>query len=268
MSWGKKRAPWVLGLVLIVGVATWFGVRKATHKAPPAPVAPTEITADLTGQIKAVKEFFVSIKSGGRLDKILVPEGSSVEQGAIIGMLDVNDRKSRVESALSGFSLATSDLGRIRSLYRSGAGTRQELDEATSRYDIKKAELTQARQNLEDGLIRAPIKGRLAVFAFSVGDVIPDGARVAIVEDQSSYYVTGRLDAVTGLKAGQPAKVRLQSLENGATKSEEVAGTLNPLSVTPSGETDVRLEFPNLPPGFTVRQPVRAELKIAKTATM
>ncbi|MEY4632317.1 MAG: hypothetical protein RIQ81_2437 [Pseudomonadota bacterium] len=162
---------------------------------------PAEVTfmAGYTDQIqcmtrpRALAETFLSVQHGGRLDRLLKNPGDPVKAGDIIAVVDETANAAGLKSALSGFRHAQADDGRIASLYRSGAVTREEFDATRSRLDVKRAELEQARQKVEDGIVRSPVDGVLATVVFKPGDKVPDGGRVAAVEDPEGTQATCRM---------------------------------------------------------------------------
>lgn len=144
---------------------------------------------------RALAETFLSVQHGGRLDRVMKKPGEPVRAGEIIAVVDETANAAGLKSALSAFRHAQADDGRIASLYRSGAVTREEFDATRSRMDVKRAELEQARQKVEDGIVRSPVDGVLSTIVFKPGDKVPDGGRVAAVEDPEGTQATCRLPA-------------------------------------------------------------------------
>ncbi len=147
------------------------------------------------GRPKSLVETYLSVQHGGRLDLLNKPAGSSVKTGEIIAVIDRTANAAGLKSALSGYRLAQSEYSRTSSLFRSGSTTREQMDTARSNADVKRAELEQAKQRVEDSIVRSPIDGVVSVLVFKVGDKVPDGGRVAAVEDPTGTQLTCRLPA-------------------------------------------------------------------------
>lgn len=142
---------------------------------------------------RALGETYLSVQHGGRLEEVLLKAGSPVKAGQIIAIVDRTANAAALKSALSAFRLAASDYQRSSSLLRSGSATREEADSNRSKLDVKRAELEQAKQQVEDGIIRSPIDGIVSVVVFKIGDKVPDGGRIAAVEDPNGTQASCRL---------------------------------------------------------------------------
>jgi RND family efflux transporter MFP subunit len=140
--------------------------------------------------ITAEKYIAIGVRVPGRIERFLVDEGDHVDAGALLAELDDRDYRAQVgraEAALrlaeANRKLAESDRGRIRTLFREGVASRQELDQVESRFDVAAAtvaqaqnELTQARTNLDDTKLRSPVRGVVLAKLRGVGEIaVPGG---------------------------------------------------------------------------------------------
>lgn len=188
---------------IVVGLVLLLIVKKQIDKNKPMELPTAALEARelfephlvVEGQITAAQEVFLSINKGGRLDEVHVKEGSPVTAGQVLMVVDAASRRAGLGNALSGFNLAREDVRRFETLYQVGSATLQDVDDAKSKREAKRADLETAKKTLEDGIIRSPIAGVVAFVAYSRGDVVADGARLAVVEDRSEYKITGRAPA-------------------------------------------------------------------------
>ena len=140
--------------------------------------------------ITAEKYIAIGVRVPGRIERFLVDEGDHVENGQLLAELDARDYRAqtgRAEAALrlaaANRKLAEADRGRIRELYRQGVASRQELDQAESRFDVMAAsvaqaqnEVAQARANLDDTKLRSPVRGVVLAKLKGVGEIaVPGG---------------------------------------------------------------------------------------------
>jgi RND family efflux transporter MFP subunit len=196
----ERRKRKVLAGAAFLALLFWLGLR---GKAKQVHLEPADVTflagytdhVQCTTRPRSIAETFLSVQHGGRLDRLLKKSGDPVKAGDIIAVVDETANAAGLKSALSAFRHAQADDGRIASLYRSGAVTREEFDATRSRLDVKRAELEQARQKVEDGIVRSPVDGVLATIVFKTGDKVPDGGRVAAVEDPDGTQATCRVSS-------------------------------------------------------------------------
>lgn len=140
--------------------------------------------------ITAEKYIAIGVRVPGRIERFLVDEGDHVEAGQLLVDLDARDYRAQAGRSAASLrlaeanrKLAESDLARIRSLSREGVVSRQELDQAESRYEVAAAtvsqaenELAQARANLDDTKLRSPVRGVVLAKLRGVGEIaVPGG---------------------------------------------------------------------------------------------
>lgn len=98
----------------------------------------------------------------GRLEKIVVKDGSRVKNGDILGVLDRYDQAKR-------------DYERLNKLYQAGGSDKQSLEHA---------ELL-----MKDQMIVAPVDGVVLLKVREAGEVVPAGSTVVLVGDDSEMWV-------------------------------------------------------------------------------
>jgi HlyD family secretion protein len=102
----RRRWPWLLGALLLVGAAAALLVPRKTAVQVSAVLAayPSQQYADLTasGYVVAQRRAAVASKGTGRLVELRVREGSVVKQGDLIGRLDASDVQAAVAASQAG----------------------------------------------------------------------------------------------------------------------------------------------------------------------
>ena len=155
------------GLLAFIGIGLW-------KAATPAP-------APLQGQVDA-RTIEVAPKIPGRIEKVLVKEGDTVEAGAVMVKIDIpeisaklgqvtaqeqaaqakarlveegarkekiREAKSMFESAKGALQLAEKTFSRVNALYKEGLVSAQKFDEAKAALDTARG-LTRAAQSVYD----------------------------------------------------------------------------------------------------------------------
>ncbi|MEZ4752128.1 MAG: HlyD family efflux transporter periplasmic adaptor subunit [Bdellovibrionota bacterium] len=228
-------------VLLLIGAVFFYlsGGFKKEHASDSltssTPVKRFELSAK--AELRPANEGYAVVIKGGRLDRILKPAGTEVKENEILAVVDETERKTQLESALSRFKLAKINYERIGRLYRSGATSREEYDEANSTFTVRTAELKAAKQELNNSLVRSPLDGTVAMVAYTIGDVTPDGARVAIVEDRKNYHLRLSLPRKDQKALGDKVTVKLPAALG------EVEGDLRVLNEIGEGPADAIVEF-------------------------
>lgn len=130
---------------------------------------------------------------GGTLDTLTVDEGSAVEEGQVIGR--VSDPKvtlqlvaldARIKATEARRKLADTQLERVAALRKKGTVSQAALDEAQTNMDVVVAEIAALRaeravvaQQVKEGDIVAPTKGRVLNVLATAGTVVQPGEVIA-----------------------------------------------------------------------------------------
>jgi membrane fusion protein (multidrug efflux system) len=181
--------------------------------APPPPavsvveVAPQEVTpsAAFVGRVVAVDKVDLRARVTGFLKQRLFTEGQDVKTGALLFVIEqppfqaqvaqANAEVARTEASLAE---ANATLQRVQEAVKSGAVSKQELDQATAKAQeaqaqvlAAKAQLQIAQLNLSYTEIEAPISGRIGLANYTVGNLVgPDSGVLATIVSQDPIYVT------------------------------------------------------------------------------
>lgn len=140
--------------------------------------------------ITAEKYIAIGVRVPGRIERYLVDEGDRVEAGQPLVELDARDYRAQVGRAKASLrlsraqrDLARLQLDRVRKLFAEGVSSKEELDQAVSRHAVTDAEvaraeneLAQTRVNLDDTVLRSPVRGVVLAKLKAVGEVaVPGG---------------------------------------------------------------------------------------------
>lgn len=167
---------------------------------------------------------------GGTITSLAIQRGDRVAQGQVIAMVTDPKLQAQIDAldaAIAGLqsqlAQAALDLGRARTLARTGAGSREALDKAetaervaASQLKARIAERAVVIQQKDEGAVLAPSAGRVLDVPLIQGSVVLQGDTVATIAEQN--YVL-RLDVperhAAFLKLGDT--VRFEGQELGET---------------------------------------------------
>jgi len=115
--------------------------------APPAAPRASAAYVAAEGKVEAMPGYDIDVGTGelnGKLDKILVKEGDSVQAGQVVAILQNEELRAAVSRAESGLQVARSKLAEIK------AGARkEEIREAAAAWEGAKAVLQEAAAQLK-----------------------------------------------------------------------------------------------------------------------
>lgn len=226
-----RLAVIVLGLIVVLVVL--FSVLQKQE--------PRELLAIAgTGTIETT-EIDIGSKIAGRVERVLLDEGDEADSGEVLIELDhreldaqlaqakasINVAKTRMDQAKSELENVGTNLKRIRELYKAGSATKKELDDLETRYklasdqyrlvshqyDQSQAALEVIRAQLENAIIRSPIKATVLQRNANPGEVVFPGIALLTLADLSSVWLKIYVkETQLGLvKLGQKAKVKVDS---------------------------------------------------------
>ncbi len=144
------------------------------------------------GQFSAVNRVELRAQVGGTLTQINFKDGDIVHKGDLLFEIDPepyqiksSEATATLEAANARLALAVRQLARAQELQRSEAGTVENVDQkvaeqhaAQAAVDSAKAEVRDARFDLDRCRIYAPFSGRMGTHLVSVGNLI-SGSRAA-----------------------------------------------------------------------------------------
>ena len=173
--------------------------------------APTVVAV---GTLGAKEEIPLGFKIGGVVARVNAEAGRSVRAGTVLAELAQNEIAAEVEKASQGHAKAQRDLTRARSLYRDSVATLEQLQDATTAFDIAASNLKIAEFNLQYSVIRAPSDGVVLRRMAEPSQLVQAGAPVVLFRtDRRGLVMRAGLpdrDAVR-IKPGDVATVRFDA---------------------------------------------------------
>jgi membrane fusion protein, macrolide-specific efflux system len=260
----RARWPWLLALPLLAGGGLLWARRGG---ADPAPIDPALVVVATRGSLvvdvletgKVVPRERVELKSkvAGQVTEVKVDEGSHVEKGQLVLVLDPLDAQRDVSRARADVARGRADvelarivLERKRQSVEAAVAPVSDLDAARGDLRAKEAtleglgvSLAAAEDRWRYTRIYAPISGTVIQRGIQPGEVVVpgvqstfDGKALLVVADLSTLLVKIDLNQidVARVRLGQVATVTLDALPG---RSWEATVTkISPGSVRPPGK--------------------------------
>ena len=201
-----------------------------------------ELTSVVTGKVIPEDEVEIKPQLNGIIEKILVEEGDTVQNGQLIAVIKVvPDERSvygaQAQVTSSKFNLENGEkqLNRAKELFAKQIISQQEFEDAELRYNSAKENLKAAENDLEiimngsvagsstaNTNIRATLSGTILEIPVEVGDQViaannfNAGTSVAIIADLSQMIFEGKVDEaeVGNLTNGMKIIVSMAAIPN------------------------------------------------------
>ena len=196
----SKKAWLVISLVILIFVAAiYFLMRPKTQPAalPTVEVQTVEtdsvnIYGEYVGRIRAQQFVEIHARVEGYLENMLFKEGSYIEKGQTLFVIDprlykahANKARAQLNKARAQAQKAQRDLNRIKPLYAQNAASQLDLDNATAAYEsataeviVSEADLTQAELTLGYTRVSSPISGYISERVADIGTLVgPSGGK-------------------------------------------------------------------------------------------
>jgi len=188
-----------------------------------------------SGNLEAVQSVEVLAKVAGQADTQPVEEGTSVAQGDVLVQLDPNEYRLAAARAQAELDKKRADLTRYQEMLDQGVVSRVDFDQAV--YDARQSELAleQARIDLKEATVLAPISGVISSREVELGARVSAHQKLftIVTPDRLWVHVFVPEADLPGLAVGQVASVSSDVLASsyGGTV-ERIAPIVDPQSGT------------------------------------
>lgn len=194
------RRQWIVAVAALAAVAAlliWL-LRPQTQQPVYPIVAVEPVTTDnvniygeYVGRIRAQQFVEVHARVEGYLEQMLFAEGTHVNKGQTLFVIDpklyrarANRARAQLNKARAQALKAERDLNRIRPLYEQNAASQLDLDNAIAAYEsaaadvkVSEANLTQAEMTLGYTTVRSPISGYISERSADIGTLVGPGGQ-------------------------------------------------------------------------------------------
>ena len=190
------RRQWIVAVAALAAVAAlliWL-LRPQTQQPVYPIVAVEPVTTDnvniygeYVGRIRAQQFVEVHARVEGYLEQMLFAEGTHVNKGQTLFVIDPKLYRARANRARAQLNKARAQAlkaERIRPLYEQNAASQLDLDNAIAAYEsaaadvkVSEADLTQAEMTLGYTTVRSPISGYISERSADIGTLVGPGGQ-------------------------------------------------------------------------------------------
>lgn len=194
----KKNIAIIFALIVILGGTLFFILKKKEVQTTYPTVEIEKVLTDnvkiygeYAGRIRAKQYVEVRARVEGYLESMSFEEGTYINKGQTLFVIDpklykanVEKAKAQLNKARAAMEKAKRDLERIKPLYEQNAASRLDLDNATAAYESAKAdvivyeaEVTQAEMTLSYTSVKSPISGYISERNVDIGTLVGPGGK-------------------------------------------------------------------------------------------
>lgn len=196
---------------------------------------------NLPGMVESWEKLEILAEVRGKVEEVLVEEGSHVKQGDVIARLDTGDYENRRDSIKAAYNLALTNLKRLSGLHEQEIIAQSRYDSSKAEVDSLAADLATAELQLERCFIKSSISGIVNQLPAKKGLYLAVGDLVATVLDIDKVKVTVGIPEtdVDAVRKIDRFEIRIEALGN-----KKLTGTKYFLAVAPESMAQVyRLEL-------------------------
>ncbi len=193
-----------------------------------------------TGQAKL--QAVIEAKVSGRITRLPVVVGQSVQQGDVLVELATQEIQAKLDQASAAFQQAQLDLKRTSNLRKQEAATQAELDTVQTRYDVAKAAVAEAEALSAYAKIAAPFEGVVARKLADEGDLAMPGKPLLDLEGRVGLRLVADVPTLLAAHVLPDAKlaVRVDTLPDAITGTvAEISPAADPSSRTVRAKLDL-----------------------------
>ncbi len=192
-------------------------------------------TVSATGTVQPRDSVEVSGKVTARIKEILVEENDHVRAGQVVAILDGKDYEAKLDQANFTLTNARQKLERTERLYKIGAKSLEELQDAQYEYDRAKSSVELAEDDVNQTVITAPMDGIVVGEPKTPGTMAVQGSTnptvIMRIADLSEKLVKAKVDEtdIGSVKVGERATFTVDAYPDKTFRAE----------VTKISQTDV-----------------------------
>lgn len=253
------------------GIFGWKYVQMQKMAAAMGPPPPTTVTAvqvsqdiwdrtlDSVGNLSADQGLYVTNEVAGQVQSITFESGQRVEVGAPLLTLDASVDRAELEGLKASQRLAEIQYTRSSTLLRDRSVSKSDFDTAEATRRGAEAQTAAKRAIIEKKTIHAPFPGLLGIRLVDLGEYLPPGSRIVLLQSLDPIHVDYTLPEryFDLLSPGQSITLTVSAFPN-ATFSGRVAA-IDP-GIDP-GSRSMRIRATLVNPDERLRPGMFAEIR-------
>jgi len=185
---------------------TALTVPRVAVKVSPAELTDITVSKSFAGTLEGARQAKIYAMIPERVVDIPLSEGSRVEKGQPVILLDKLGVNSRYHQAQAIYQQAKDNYEKISRLFEQKAVSEQDFKSARTAFEVAQADFNAARESVE---LTSPIDGVITDIVVKLGEHAPLGLPLATIASTSKMRMTIYVNSadIVKIKQGQSAKV-------------------------------------------------------------
>ena len=208
LPWNKASKGVVYGLAITIALVVLGALQYYT------PVS-TKAVVESPSQ-------FIYPQVSGPIDEVFISGSQTVNAGDSLFRIDPRPYQYAVDSATAAEKLAELALNDAKRLIKTGSIARFTLDQRQAQYDQTKAQLSTARYNLENTLVKAPSNGLITLNTLRPGQMVtPSTQALSIIDNQlTGIFAVMKQNGLAGITPGKKVSISFSAAPGEVYQSE------------------------------------------------
>jgi membrane fusion protein, multidrug efflux system len=189
-----------------------------------------DVVKTFTGSLEGERQAVLYSKLAEAVDKVRVHEGQNVRQDEILMSLDKFGASTRYSEVLSRLQNAEKTYKKMEYLFKEGAISESQHDDAKTAYEVARANLDAVQRMIE---VSSPIDGTVTSVDVSPGDFVGMGQKLATVATVKKLRIKFGVNAASIGFFAKGADVTITSdmiAQTGQGKVTAVAESADPMN--------------------------------------
>lgn len=203
-------------------------------KVTKAAITTLENTSPLTGRLEPIEEVSLIPKVMGEVTRVNVTLGQKVSKGTVLFELDKTQAATAYNQAKANYQDAQINLNRMETLYKEGAISLQQYEQAKTAYTISKESYNAASDGLSNYVVSSPIDGYITSVNIDVGTVASQAVAAVTVANIDKLEINTSIseNMINKIAVGDKVQVLVSSVSD-----IPFSGTVTALSPAPPAGT-------------------------------
>ena len=200
-------------------------------KVTTAAITTLENTSPLTGRLKPIEEVTIIPKAMGEVTGVYVELGQKVTKGTLLFELDKTQVATSYNQAKAAYADAQTNLSRMETLYREGAISLQQYEQARTAFTVAKETYMAASDGMSNYAVTSPIDGYITSINVNTGAIASQAVAAATIANIDKLEIDTSISEamINKIKVGDKVDVLVSSVSD-----KSFPGTITALSPAPA----------------------------------